>query len=162
MNEVTLREPGYEEANQLAEMLSKDEVLRADLGMDASNRPTADDVLQELADWCPPRRATTYAILTGDRAVGTISLSHRDLDSRSARIGYWVGSRYRCRGYATKAFAAVLAQAASEGIMSVSATVAVDNMPSLRLWARHGSNATTTDEGKIRYKLDLTPTSPRT
>ena len=155
MSNLTIRKPGLDEAEQLAKMLCEDEVLRADLGMSKDHRPTADDFLKKLADWCPPRRATTYAILAGDRAVGTISISYRDPASQSAQIGYWVGSRYRRRGYASRAFAAILAQAASEGIASVSATVATGNTPSRRLWEHYGSTATATDAGKLRYRLDL-------
>lgn len=154
MTEVTLREPGPEEAEQIAALLNEDRTLRADLGIEGDAKLTPEEILQEIADWCAPRRATTFAIISEGRAVGTISLSHRNPETRSARIGYWVGSRHRRRGVATAAMAEVLARAAGEGIVSVSATVAVDNRPSRRLWERFGGVADPGNDATLRYRLD--------
>ncbi len=136
MRAVTIREPELDDAVRLAAMLSEDDVLRGELGMAADDRPDAEAFLRKLADWCPPRRATTFAILMDDRAVGTISLSHHDPEARSARIGYWVGSRHRRYGCATLAFVAILDRAAEEGIETVSATIPIGNKASRRMWMR--------------------------
>jgi RimJ/RimL family protein N-acetyltransferase len=160
MTRIAIREPTQSDAAQLAAMLCVDTVLRRDLGIPAGDRPTAEDFLRKLADWCPPRRATTYAIVADDDAVGTISLSHRSPDGLSARIGYWIGSGRRRLGHCTRAFAAVLAQAASEGIVSVSATIAVGDIPSRRVWERHGAVATAVSAGRLKYELTIgAPTS---
>ena len=152
---IVIREPGQSEAEQLAEILGEDDALRTDLGIAPDNRPAADGFLDELAAWCAPRRASTFAILADGVAVGTISISHRSPDGRSARIGYWVGTRYRRLGHCRRAFAAVLAQAAAEGIEHVSGTVAAENTASRRLWERHASVATVLADGRIRYELEI-------
>jgi RimJ/RimL family protein N-acetyltransferase len=155
MTKIGIREPTPSDAEQLATMLCVDAVLRRDLGIPADDRPTAEDVLQKLADWCPTRRATTYAILADEAAVGTISISHRSPDGQSAQIGYWVGSGHRRLGYCTRAFAAVLAQAASEGIVSVSATIPAENTPSRRVWERHGGIGVAISADQLRYELTI-------
>jgi RimJ/RimL family protein N-acetyltransferase len=155
MTMIGMREPTQSDAEQLATMLCADAVLRRDLGIPADERPTAEDVLQKLADWCPSRRATTYAILADAAAVGTISISHRSPDGLSAQIGYWIGSGHRHLGYCTRAFATVLAQAASEGIVAVSATIAADNTPSRRVWERRGAKGVAVSAGELRYELAI-------
>jgi len=161
MTEITLEEPGSREAAQLAAMLCEDDVLRGDLGMGPDRKPTADSFLEHLAEWCASRRATTYAILADDVAVGTISISHRSPDGRSARVGYWMGSRHRRQGHCTRAFEAVLARAAAEGIRCVSATIAADNLPSRRLWERQGGVPSEVSEGRLRYELPVgSPAAP--
>ncbi|MFC1525833.1 GNAT family N-acetyltransferase [Candidatus Latescibacterota bacterium] len=157
MTRICIKQPGQREAGQLAFMLCRDHALRRDLGIAADVRPTAEGFLEHLAVWCESRRATTYAILADDVAVGTISLSHRRLDGLSARIGYWVGSDHRRRGYATEAFAAVLARAASEGIRTVSATIDTGNIASRRLWERLGAAATEVSAQRVRYELSAGP-----
>ena len=85
---TTIREPQPRDAEDLAALLSNDERLRRDLGMKADDRPTAESVLRTLEEWCGEHRATTFVIVMGGAAVGTISLSHRSEDGRTARIGY--------------------------------------------------------------------------
>ena len=155
MTELTIREPLQKDAEQLAAMLCEDEGLRRDLGMAEGDRPTAEGFLRHLGEWCRQRRATTFAIVVQDAAIGMISLSHRSPDGLSARIGYWVGSDHRRLGYCTRAFAAVLARAASEGIVSVSATIEIDNIASRRLWERQGAVATPASPTRLRYELTL-------
>lgn len=155
MTEITIREPGQTEAEQLAAMMCNDEVLRVELGFAAGDLSTAEDVLREIVEWCPPRRATMYAILADDTVIGTITLSHRSPDGLSAQIGYWIGSRYRRFGYCTKACAVVLNQAASEGIAFVSATIAFDNIPSRRIWERLGAVASEISPGQLQYKFRI-------
>jgi RimJ/RimL family protein N-acetyltransferase len=155
MTEITIKEPGYEEAEQLAAVLCNDSVLRCELGFEEQDRPTTEDVLQKLAEWGPPRRATTYAILANDTTVGSISLSHRSPDGLSAQIGYWVGSAHRRLGYCTRAFLAVLDRAVFEGIATVSAKIACDNLPSRRLWKRQGAVASEISPGWLQYELRI-------
>lgn len=155
MTEITIREPGQTEAEQLAAMMCNDEVLRVELGFAAGDLLTAEDVLREIVEWCLPRRASTYAVLADKAAIGTIGLSHRSPDGLSAQIGYWIGSRYRCLGYCTKAFAAILDQAASEGIVFVSATIAFDNIPSRRIRERQGAVASEISPGQLQYKFRI-------
>jgi len=153
MTEIIIKEAGEREAEQLAIMLWKDNVLRNDLGVHLADRPTGEDFLRKLKEWCRQRRATAFAILVHDTAIGTISLSHRSMDGVSARVGYWIGSDYRRQGYCTQAFAAVCAAAESEGVMSVSATIASGNIASCRIWERQGAIASEISPQRLRYEL---------
>ncbi|MBU2702947.1 RimJ/RimL family protein N-acetyltransferase [Sporomusaceae bacterium BoRhaA] len=55
--------------------------------------------------------ADMFAIVLGEKAIGTISLSHQNTINHTARIGYWLGSAYWNKGYASKAFQLILDQA---------------------------------------------------
>lgn len=157
--DTVLRAPGRAEAAQLAALLRVDEILRAELCMGATPAPSAAELLERIERWAAPRSATTWAIVDRGRVAGTISLSHRDFIARSARIGYWIGSGHRRRGLATRAVADVLAIAAAEGLVSVSATVAAGNLPSRRIWERLGARAGPGEGGKVEYQLGLAPSS---
>jgi len=152
---TTIKEPGRREAEQLAALLREDDGLRGELGIAADDRPEGEDVLEKLREWCRKRRATTFAIMAGDTAIGTISLSHRSEEGRTARIGYWVGTRYRRCGHGTRAFATILRRAAAEGITSVSSSVAAWNEGSRRIWERHGATSTPDSGGRIRYEITI-------
>ena len=155
MTETIIREPEPHDGEHLAALLSSDNGLRRDLEIATDDQPTGADVLSHLRDWCRQHRATTFAIVAGATAIGTISLSHRSADGRTARIGYWIGTRYRRQGHCTRAFAAVLRQVAAEGITTVSCTVAADNLWSRQIWERHGAVGTTLAPDRIRYELTL-------
>ena len=134
-------------------MLCDDGGLRRDLGVNADGHLTADRFFLKLEEWCRARRATTFAIVADDTAIGTISLSHRSEDGRTARIGYWVGTGYRHQGHCRRAFEAVLRQAAAQGITAVSATVDAGNEASRRIWERHGAASTSVASGRLRFDL---------
>ena len=105
MCSISIRELTQEDSRQLASLLCEDCILRRDLGMAREDRPTGEAFDRHIRDWCRSRNAFTYAIVLGNGTVaGTISLSHIDRENHSARIGYWIGSSYRNRGYGTKAF----------------------------------------------------------
>ena len=155
MTDTIIREPQQRYAEQLATLLNTDDGLRDDLEISADSRITGADVLRDLREWCRPRRSTTFAIVAGDTVVGMISLSHRSEDGRTAQIGYWVGTSHRRQGHCTRAFAAVLRQAASEGIRSVSSTIVVGNIGSRRIWERHGAVSTRESADRRRYEIKI-------
>ncbi len=111
--------------------------------------------MRKLDEWCLPRQATTFAVVVNSAAVGTISLSHRRAADRTARIGYWIGSRHRGQGICKRAFALALAQAESEGIASVSATIASGNRASRRIWEHHGAVGSEASPGRTRYEIKI-------
>jgi RimJ/RimL family protein N-acetyltransferase len=88
MRSISIREPTQEDSRQLASLLCEDRILRRNLGMARENRPTGEEFDQGIRDWCRSRNASTYAIVFDDgTVVGTISLSHINHESHSARIG---------------------------------------------------------------------------
>jgi len=124
--------------------------------MARENRPTGEEFDLGIHDWCRSRNAYTYAVVIGDGTVaGTISLSHIDHESHSARIGYWIGSSYRGKGYGTKAFELVVAEALSRGIERVRASIEQENLPSRRIWEAHCGYVVHCQDEKVTYEIEL-------
>ncbi len=152
---VAIREITAEDAAALAEMLGGDAVLRADLGFRDEQRETADGVLRHVREWCRSRQAVSYAILADGVTVGLMSLSHIDPTAATGRIGYWVGSDHRRRGYCSQAFALVLQEARRRGVSTLSALIHNDNAPSRRLWESAGGIGTPESAERMRYTLEI-------
>lgn len=152
---VQIREPSEADCARLSELLCRDDVLRADLGTRLDQRPTAALFRAHLREWCARTHSTTYAIVVGETAVGTISLSHVSDDGRSARVGYWVGSAHRRRGHCRAAFAAVVDIAREKGIAEVRARIEEANVASRRVWEGAGASWSAGDGGKLEYVLGL-------
>jgi [ribosomal protein S5]-alanine N-acetyltransferase len=156
MCSISIRELTQEDSRQLASLLCEDRVLRRDLGMAREDRPTGEAFDRHIRDWCRSRNAFTYAIILGDgTAIGTISLSHINRENHSARIGYWIGSSYRNRGYGTKAFERVMAEALSQGMTRVRASIERDNLPSRRIWEGHSGYVAHREGEKVTYEIEL-------
>ena len=156
MCSISIREPTQEDSRQLASLLCEDCILRRDLGMAREDRPTGEAFGRHIRDWCRSRNAFTYAIILGEgTAIGTISLSHIDREDHSARIGYWIGSSYRNRGYGTKAFERAMAEALSQGMVRVRASIERDNLPSRRIWEAHGGYVIRHEGEKATYEIEF-------
>ena len=152
---VTIRELTHDDGTALAEMLNDDVVLRANLGIRTDDRANADGVIRDVGEWCRSRKGVSYAVLAGDVTVGMMSLSRINPESGTGRIGYWVGSDYRQRGYCARAFELVLQEARRRGLHTVSASVVNDNTASRRVWERAGGTGTPVSLARIRYELQI-------
>jgi [ribosomal protein S5]-alanine N-acetyltransferase len=152
---VSIRELAREDGAALATMLNDDAVLRADLDVRSGTPNTAEGVVRDVRKWCQSRRAVSYAILAGGVTVGMISLSHVDPESGTGRIGYWVGSRFRKKGYCSRAFDLVLQEARLRGVHTVSASVASTNMASRRVWEKAGGIGTPVSADRTRYEVHV-------
>jgi ribosomal-protein-alanine N-acetyltransferase len=153
--DVCLQPVGKQQATDLAELLCRDHCLRRDLGIKNDVQPGWRDVLAKLDDWCSRNNSVSVAMVCPPygKAVGLISLSHISEAEQSARIGYWIGSAFRGRGWTSEAFRLILETAKANGIRSVSATVDKKNAPSLNIWRRYSAREDETPEGKIRCTL---------
>jgi len=80
-----------------------------------------------------------FAIVLDKLAIGTISLSHQDVNNRKARIGYWISSNYWGNGYASQAFSQVINFAKLKRIEYVSSSIKDDNLASKRIWENYGA-----------------------
>jgi RimJ/RimL family protein N-acetyltransferase len=153
---VIIRKPNQTDATQLATILCQDNTLRSDLGIAEDNRPTAEAFLKKLTEWCRKNNSETYAIIINDDdAIGTISLSHIDTEKRKARMGYWIGSIYRKKGYCSQAVTKILELARVKKIDSISAKIADDNPASFRIWKKLGAEPIPSEKGKTEYKLQI-------
>ena len=73
----------------------------------------------------------------GNEFAGMISLSHIDEKLRTARIGYWVGSRFRNKGICSEAFRMILEIARDKGIVEFRSDIDKDNVYSLKVWEKY-------------------------
>lgn len=128
-------------AEDVANILNEDEELGRVLGRTKhSHEETAPTVLEHARKWCDKHDAIFFAIVHGqEAAIGTISLSHVDLQSRSASTGYWIGTRFQGHGYGGAAFHRLVAFARSLGVRSLFGQVAAANYASRRIWERNGA-----------------------
>jgi RimJ/RimL family protein N-acetyltransferase len=156
MESIAIRALTREDGIALADMLNSDITLRADLGIGDDVSSTADGFLQYVKEWEHSRSAVSYAITADDFTVGLISLSHMDPHAGTARIGYWVGSRYRRRGYCARTFHLVLREACHRGLHTLSATINSQNEPSRRIWERAGGVASGCSIDRTLYTVHLT------
>jgi ribosomal-protein-alanine N-acetyltransferase len=92
---------------------------------------TADGQQERIAQ----ETAHVFAILAGDRMVGTVTISNIVYGPfQSANLGYWVAERVRGHGLATRAVAEVVDIAFGElGLHRLEAATLVDNRPSQRV-----------------------------
>jgi RimJ/RimL family protein N-acetyltransferase len=131
-------------------------------------RSTPGDVLRAFARWDAdwraggPRRAfATRDSATGD-LVGGCELTVRP--DGTANVSYWTHSAQRRRGYAQRALLLLCDYAASIGVATLEAHVAVDNHASRRTCESCGFTAAgeITEEGerRVRYVREATAARP--
>ncbi len=87
----------------------------------------------------------------GGEAVGTVNLSQIDMMNRRAEAGVFILRDMRRRGYASDAIDSLCRYAAYHlGLSLLTAYVAIDNTPSLRLFERMGFEKMTILPGWLR------------
>ena len=98
----------------------------------------------------------TFAILDGERIVGTVTLSNIVLGPfQSANLGYWVAERVNGRGLATSAVAEVAEFAFGElGLHRLEAATLVDNVASQRVLEKNGFERIGVAHGYLRIAGD--------
>jgi RimJ/RimL family protein N-acetyltransferase len=152
-----------EDAATLASMLCADSLLRRDLSIQDDVRPTANDFLQKVNTWGKETKGATYAISTTEGAVGIISLRPSSADQHKGKVGFWIGSAHRRKGYCTDALQQLIAVAARSDFDSISGTVSEGNTASCRVWEKLHASSDETETGKRRYKLPMNgPQTPGT
>lgn len=133
-------------AIQLIWFLSNDNRLAEYLGSNNSAKISEQEFSETNQKWIAKNHADMFAIVLGEKAIGTISLSHQNTINHTARIGYWLGSTYWNKGYASKAFQLIVDQAKKREIEYVSSTIRKENIASIKIWDKYGA--------QIEYKDD--------
>src|SRR6267378_968639 len=111
--------------------------------------------LADAESWIKQTSAATsgmiFAIVVDGQAVGGIGLHPgKDVERRTAAIGYWLGEEFWGRGIATEALAAVTAYAFSKfDIERLEAFVFEWNLPSARVLEKAGY----TLEAKLKKRV---------
>lgn len=152
---VIIRRPTVDNAFELSGIICNDGILRNDLGIKKDDYPTPKDFLLKISDWEKKYNSETFAIIAGDNAIGIISLTHIDKINKKARIGYWVGSEFRNKGYCSKGFEELLKIARIKGIESVSSKIAIDNPSSFHIWKKLKAVEKVCEKDKTNYTLQL-------
>jgi len=99
-------------------------------------------------EWSRKNNAKIFAIMLQDEAIGMISLSYINTQDKTAKIGYWLASKYWNKGYVTEAFKQTLNIAKESGIKSVSCSIPNENKASKAIWKKFNASFKEED-GKI-------------
>jgi ribosomal-protein-alanine N-acetyltransferase len=122
--------------DELVEILNNDPPLACALG-NGSDKITTLEFTKNNYKWNLVNNAEMYAIVLNGKAVGMISLSHINQVDRSARIGYWLASKFWGQGIMGKAFQQILTIAKNNKLKTVSCTIPKDNAASIAIWVKH-------------------------
>lgn len=108
--------------------------------------------------WCltdahvDPIHGVNFAIVGGDRFVGTVGLTRTDWTDGRVEVGYWIAPWARRKGYAVEATRGAAAYAFGKGLHRVELLAAVGNRASQGVAEKAGF----TREGVLR-EATLTP-----
>ena len=94
---ITLEPYNVCHSRNLSALLCADIMLKNELGVTFDGTPQ--DFHQETLDWTTDTSSASFAIIYSRSAVGLISLLHIDLEKHTARVGYWLASRYWSQGF---------------------------------------------------------------
>ncbi|WP_406541265.1 GNAT family N-acetyltransferase; N-acetyltransferase [Clostridium ljungdahlii] len=100
---MAIEEINNKYAIQLIEILNTDNVLQEKLGS-RKCIISKDEFIKHNNEWSENTNSEIFAIVLNNNAIGMISLSYQSVEEKKAKIGYWIGSRYWGKGYASKAF----------------------------------------------------------
>ncbi len=153
---ISLEKIRMEHACDLAVILAEDQALRRSLGSAVNEEPTGESVLHRFGQWCKETNSISMAITnTQGSCVGTISLSHIDLESGSAGIGCWIASSQWGRGFCSEAFDLVLSLARKLGLREVHAKIQTSNAASRRIWVKRGAREGAVSDHKAKHTIVL-------
>ena len=155
-NGVSLRLLSREDAVCIADLLNRDDVLRAALASGTWELVTGEAFYENTTEWCARTNSLSFAIMYDGVSVGMISLSHIDDMNHSARVGYWVASECWGQGVATRAFACLISLAREHDIRILISHIDSENTASRKIWKRYDAKEIGLKDDQIRYELRLT------
>ncbi len=130
-----VKDLGNKYLKNLAGILKNDKKLIEQLG-NRKEPLSCDEFITHTRKWSKKNKAQVFAIIINREAIGLISLSHINRRKQTARIGYWVASRYWNKGYSSKAFAQILNLAKKDNIKIVSCLISKENRASKAMWEK--------------------------
>ncbi len=143
-----------ESAHDMVRLFSSDNIVRKELGLEMKEF-SPEEEYKFVSDWCAKTNSEQYVIRYGNEFAGMISLSHIDKESGTARVGYWIGSKFRNKGVCSEAFRLVLKLAKNEGIKEVRSDIDKDNLYSLRIWQKYHPVITEKNEKQVTVMASL-------
>ncbi|MDK9722431.1 MAG: GNAT family N-acetyltransferase [Rhodospirillales bacterium] len=128
-------------ASHLSELLNTDTGLPESIRGTSSRRDeTPEHFLSYVSEWCKAKHALNFAVLLdGEIAIGNMSLSHIDIEAKTARTGCFFSSRHEGVGYAAYAFAKLIETARNLGIKSVSGDIPDIALVESSIWEECGA-----------------------
>ena len=88
--------------------------------------------------WEVEKNGVCYCVLRDEVPIGSISISHRDFENKTAQCGYWIESSLWGKGYTTKAFELAIEEARKAGFKTLSSSILKHNLASIALWKDRG------------------------
>ncbi|MBF0267245.1 MAG: GNAT family N-acetyltransferase [Alphaproteobacteria bacterium] len=128
-------------ASQLSDLLNADTGLPESIrGTSSRSDETPEHFLSYTSEWCKAKHALNFAVLLdGEIAIGNMSLSHIDIEAKTARTGCFFSSRHEGVGYAAYAFAKLIETARNLGIKSVSGDIPDIAIVESSIWEKCGA-----------------------
>ena len=125
-------------SEQLAEILSTDMKLYYILSPNAKmERIIGAEYLQGCKTWETKRQGRCFAIVEGNRAIGSISYSYKE--EQIASVGYWLRSDMWGKGFGTQAFGQMLSIVRKAGYTKLTASILKDNIASKEIWGKYNA-----------------------
>jgi len=152
---ISLKPFDHQSATDMVELFSTDEVIRKELDLE-DKVFSAEEEYKFVTNWCNKTNSAQYVIRYGNEFAGMISLSHIDEKLRTARIGYWVGSRFRNKGICSEAFMLILDIAIDKGIVEVKSDIDKDNSYSLKVWEKYSPEIVEKNEKQYSVRFNIT------
>ena len=119
---------------ELVYILNNDIKLIQRLG---NNKPISySNFISHNKQWMSKYHAQIFAIIMNDEAIGLISLSQINNKNQTAKIGYWITSKYWNKGYTSVAFEQMLNLAKKTNIKQVSCSIPKNNKESKAIWQK--------------------------
>jgi RimJ/RimL family protein N-acetyltransferase len=148
-----------ESAENMVSLFSSDDIVRTELGLDNSEFSAAEE-FEFVQDWCRKKNSESFEIRYGGEFAGMISLSHIDLVNKKAGVGYWIGSRFRCRGIGKKAFELILDIAKSKGLEILQSDIDRNNLFSLKIWQKFSPEISEKNEKQVSLRIKISEQLP--
>ncbi len=137
---ITIQPLNLSHSKRLAEIISTDSKLHMKLSPSKPQESTsAEELYRVCKAWEDKNNAVCYCIINNGVPIGTISVSHRDFENKTAKCGYWIESNCWGKGYTTEAFKLAIEEARQAGIELLTASILKDNLASIALWKRQGA-----------------------
>jgi RimJ/RimL family protein N-acetyltransferase len=155
LKNVYLKPIQNDDYEKIAKLISTDLILQKEFNFSKETIPSGKKVKLDFQNWCNSHSAKMFCIYKLDIFMGVVSLSRIDIDKHSARLGFWLGSKFRQKGYGSKAFKLILSMASNLEINQLNGCVQSSNIPSCRLWEKYGAKIVVEKDENFEYMLRL-------
>jgi len=136
---ISIEELSKPNANILATVLNTDSKLIEKLGSSISGNESGESFLTRYNEWQKNTNSSTFTIKKENEVVGLISLSHKNINLKKARIGYWICSKEWKKGICSIAFDEILELGKKEGYKIFEANIPKGNIASIKIWIKNGA-----------------------